>query len=401
MPTFTYKAIAPDGTNAQGTIEAYSKSQAVQQLSQENYAVYDIAEGASELSEAWYNRQLFQSAQLKDAEIVEISQGLSAMLEQHLSIDDALRITAEASQTPRIRQSMERIRVLLGSGSSVETAFATLHDTFPPEFLAIIRAGATSNSLSRSFSSAAIYYARRGALKQKLLGAAAYPFFLIVAAALVFFVILLTMIPALHDTIVSAGNDADGLIGTLNNLSNLLRSYWQIFVVAVLASIATGLIFRRFIGRLIRRSLPPLRKSHNAKTFAGIARILHMLLQSGEQLDRALKEAIDATTDRLAKDTLENALAAVRKGETAGPIFVEDKDIPVMFGRIFDLGERTNNLQSLLELAADGLEAGYEKSLSRMTGLITPLLTLAVGGLIAFLVQVLISAVLEVSQVAI
>ncbi|MDX8355266.1 type II secretion system F family protein [Cognatiyoonia sp. IB215182] len=401
MPTFSYKALGPDGTDTQGTLDAPSQAQAVQQLSQERFAVYEINEGQSDQSEPWYRRQLFETVQIRDADIVELSQSLSAMLAQHLPVDDALKITAETSTRPAVRTALERVRTSLMSGMSVDRAFANLHKSFPAEFLAIVRAGAKANALSDAFASAASYFAQRRALKDKLLAVSAYPVFLIAAAILVFLVILLTMIPALHDTIVSAGENPDGSIETLNNLSLWLRQNWRFVLISGLVVAFVVLAFRRWVASVMYWIFPPLRRNRDVKVYAGIARVMNMLMRSGEQLDQALIETAETNQFSASSDTLKDAVSAIRRGEKAGPVFLQERTVPVLFGRLFDLGERTNNLTALLELAADGLEAQYEKSLKRMTGLLTPILTLIVGGLIALLVQVLISAVLEVSQVGV
>ena len=401
MAIFTYKALATDGTEIQGMVEALSKAQAVQDLSGEQYAVYEITEGQFLPAEPWYRKQLFQSASLSDVDIVALSLSLSAMLKQHLSIDEALEITAETAQRKPIRQALDRVRALVSNGTPIDAAFATLHTMFPTEFLSIVRAGGRSNTLASAFDSSAAYYARRGALRQKLLAAAAYPVFLIFAAAVVFIIILFTMVPALHDTLVSAGNDADGMIVILFDLSVFLRQH-SIEILVVIALLMLALIvFRNSVQKMLLLFIPPLRRNKADRIYARVATMLRALLMSGEQLDRALDETIDISKGTGLIEPLEDALFALRRGETAGAILLQDQSVPIAFSRLFDLGEKTNNLPSLLELAANNLEQSNDRALSRMTGFLTPVLTLIVGAIIALLVQVLISAVLEVSQVAI
>ena len=401
MPTFTYKAMAADGSEVQGDIDAENKAAAIQRLSRGGYAVYDVSLGAQISQERWYNRQLFQRTQLRDADLADLSRGLSTLLHQHLTLDQALGILANASSRRPVFVTLKQVLRSLQSGETPQIAFATVSNAFPKEFLAMVGSGATSNALSSAFDAAAQYYQRRQRLKQKVISALAYPTFLILAAVLVFVIILQTMVPALYDTLVSSGRDPSPSIQSLHRLSGILSSYWQIIVVIVAFLILCLVMFRKSIYQIIFQTFPPLRRHTAEGSFARCARQMSMLLMAGETLDGAVSSILSGTENELFHEPMTEARALIRRGQPATAAFHAEKWIPSAFIQLFELGEKTNNLTTLLGVAAQTLEETYERRTQRLTSFMTPLLTLVVGGLIAFLVQILMTAVLEVSQVAV
>lgn len=401
MEVFSYKAMSPDGTNVEGTVEAATEGAAIQSLSGQQYAVYEITPGNSPTRVAWYNRELFKGGYLTDAEVADLSKGLSGLLNRHIQLDEALSIASETASSVNIKHALARVRDQLLTGASVEVAFSTLSTVFPKEFLAMVQAGARSNTLNDTLMSTGTYYEQRAKAKKKLLAALAYPVFLLVAAIGVFLVILFTMVPALHTTILAAGQAPSGTLSAMYRLGLFLEGYWLGILVLCFGVLGGVLLFRKLIVDKLTLIIPTLRKTNANVFYARVARILYAQLSAKDTLDRALEDALEIVGESALSDELKSALQAVKSGEPAGPILLISNNTPDLFSRLFDLGERTDNLADLLLLIAQGLEEQYARTLAQITGLLTPALTLFVGGIITLLVQVLISAVLEVSQVAV
>lgn len=401
MSVFHYRAINDDGQNTEGTIEATNEAAAVQLLTMQNYAVYEIKLGSAAVPEAWYNRQLFQGGFLKPTEIAEFSSGLSALLLRHIQLDESLLIVSETASTPRVRHVAVRLRGKLLTGASTEDAFAEQSSVFPAVFLAMVRAGARSNTLGDALTASARYFDQQSKAKQKLFAAMAYPVFLMVAAICVFLVILFTMVPALYATIVGAGQGPSGSIAMLYAVSIYLQAHWVLVAEISIALLCVIIFYRKPLGSRLRSVIPAWRRASEQAYFARVSRILHAQLMASQTIDQALSDTVDILGGSEMVEPLGLALSSLRTGDVAGPVFLASERVPELFGRLYDLGERTDNLTDLLLHTANSLDESYTRVLNRLTGLLTPFLTLFVGAIIALLVQVLISAVLEVSQVAI
>ena len=401
MATFAYKALSRDGAEAKGTIEAASRAIAVRQLAQDGLIVYDIVEGASRPKEAWYNRQLFVSRQLDDGGLAEFSRNLAAMLRQKISLEQALVILQDATASPRLGSALKIVVAALRSGEASSSAFDRASGFFSKEFLAVVRAGSAANSLADALDLGADQFNRRRLQRQGLIAATAYPAFLIVAAFIVFLVVLRTLIPTLFETLQSSGREVTGSIATLNSISEFVGQSWHWLIAASLVLGAVVLLGRKRLKHGLGVVFPAIARQANERAFGDLARRLNMLLESGATLDDALAEVIEPSAAAPFLSAVERARELIRGGETASEAFRRDKASPPVFTQLFELGERTNNLPGLLTVAAQSLEASADQRIRKFTGLLTPVLTLVVGALIALLVSVLMTAVLEVSKVAV
>ena len=64
------------------------------------------------------------------------------------------------------------------------------------------------------------------------------------------------------------------------------------------------------------------------------------------------------------------------------------------------VGEETGRLGPMLLQVAGVIEAELQRNIERMVGLLTPLLTLAIGGSIGALIMQVMSAVLSINDIA-
>ena len=71
-----------------------------------------------------------------------------------------------------------------------------------------------------------------------------------------------------------------------------------------------------------------------------------------------------------------------------------------MFRELFEIGEQTNNLAPITDSIATVLEDGVERQSQKAVQLVTPLLTLVMGGGLALLVYTIMDAILSVNDLA-
>ena len=71
-----------------------------------------------------------------------------------------------------------------------------------------------------------------------------------------------------------------------------------------------------------------------------------------------------------------------------------------MFRALFAIGERTNTLPQVMDSIATALEDQTERQAQRAMTLLTPVLTLVIGGGIAMLVYAVMGALLTVNDLA-
>jgi general secretion pathway protein F len=133
---------------------------------------------------------------------------------------------------------------------------------------------------------------------------------------------------------------------------------------------------------------------------ARLTRALNLMLQSGIPLSPSLRD----TSENLASDLFSalflKAAEAVDQGEQASSVFAQEHAIPLEFRELFNIGERTNSLATITASLATALEDRVERRSQQAVHLITPLLTLVMGGGVALLVYTIMDAILSVNDLA-
>ncbi|RYG90070.1 hypothetical protein EU803_15775 [Loktanella sp. IMCC34160] len=400
VTAYSYKAVDGRGAEVSGRLSAASRAAAMTELERRGLAVFELTEGASTPPTPWYRRDILVGGPLKDRDLATLSETLAQLLGRGIRLDEALEIAARGLGGREAQKHLAELSAGLRRGSSLGLAIEERSGAFPQTFRSMIAAGDAANRLVEAFAAAARFYAGLAKARAGVVTALAYPAFLLLAGLGVLTLILVYLTPALAG-VLPDDPEKGTTIRRLDALRLWLAGHWGILLPAA-AALGLGLaLLRGTILRGLSRLVPPLRDLRAASEWGQIARLLQVLLVSGAGLDQALGSVAGLRSDQEAAGVLSEAASALRRGGRAAPVFAQDDSVPHVFQRLFALGEEADTLPDMMDLAATRLEATRDATLKRLVGLVTPLATLVIGGLIAALVWVLMGAVLEVSQIAV
>lgn len=375
-----------------------SKGSALADLERQGFSVIDLVEGQPVEHTPWYRRQLFQSGTIPASPLSETAHLLASLLGSSLPLPEALEIASEAASNKPLAESLIRVRVGLEAGMTPARAFAAVSD-LPPDFLAFVGGGDRANTLSISLHEAGDYFALKSATRGRVIGALAYPLFLLLVALAVVSLIVFFLTPTLYDTLAATGKDVGGMIATLEQLRQGITQSPLLSLGIGLSGLVLLVLGIRLCWHMLLRASPWLAQQRHAADYARISRIVAALLRSGRPLSEALHEAEQLSQGDL-KNQLQLAQLHLSEGAASATAFEASKNTPALFQRLYGFGEHANQLEDALALAAKVLEEQHKGFVTRATNLITPLATLLVGLIIGLLVFVMISAVLEVSDIA-
>ena len=400
MPVFSYKAVDRAGGDIIGEITANGRSAAIIELERRGLSVFEISADQAKKSIPSSRRRLFFNRALNDSELVDLSEAMAELLANHLSLEAAIDIVARTTTSSRTRHQMEALSSALHRGQPLHQAIAEQAGAYPPEFRSMIASGDKANRLSKAFEAAARYQSGRANARLGLLSALAYPTFLLAAGLGVFAIILFYLTPTLY-SVLSDDLSRAVTIRRLEALRLWLAANYPLLIAFVVGGAATVFHFRRWVRTQLLWLCPPLKNLQKVTEWGQIARLLHVLLSSGTTLDVALDTISKLRRDVVSTALLTQSVEELRQGATASQTFEGETTVPIVFQCLFAVGEEANTLPEMMTLAATRLETTRETELRKLVGLVTPVATLVIGGLIASLVWVLIDAILEVSQIAV
>ena len=130
-------------------------------------------------------------------------------------------------------------------------------------------------------------------------------------------------------------------------------------------------------------------------------RALLMLLKAGEPLAEALRlSATMSGASASHAEASEKAALALESGQRASTALAQSRAVPDLFVDLFHIGEESNRLDETLAAATEIFSAQADRTSERMLRLLTPVLTLVLGGVMGLVIYAVMGALLEVNSLA-
>jgi len=131
---------------------------------------------------------------------------------------------------------------------------------------------------------------------------------------------------------------------------------------------------------------------------ARFARTLATLLASGVQLLPSLEAVKGVVTNGLLKDAVEKSRESIREGHGMAQTLSQSGLFPPLLIEMIRVGERSGELERMLERVADNYEREVSHSLSQMTTVLEPVMTLAMAAIIVFMMLAVLMPIFQLNQ---
>lgn len=341
---------------------------------------------------------------IKRMEIIHLAKNLSAMLSAGLSISRALSVIERQSSNKRMKAVAVGLAETVRKGSSFHEALAAYPNVFPELFVAMVRAGEESGSLSESLMVVATQMEHSEELARKVKGAMIYPTIVIIAVVIVGILMLIYVVPTLTATFTSLGVKVPLATRIIVALSNFMVANVALVFGMLILFIVGGLAFLRSrIGSTIVLAIalhvPAIGELVQETYAARAARTLSSLLSAGVPVLEALaitKEVVHA--ESFAKVVAE-AEEHVRKGELLSASFAEHTDLyPILMSDMLAVGEETGKVADMLKQIAEFYEEDVSQKTKDLSTIIEPILMLVIGAVVGVFAVAVISPIYQLSS---
>ncbi|MFB3061091.1 MAG: type II secretion system F family protein, partial [Candidatus Binatia bacterium] len=133
-------------------------------------------------------------------------------------------------------------------------------------------------------------------------------------------------------------------------------------------------------------------------SLARFSSTLSTLLSSGVPMLTALDVAKRVTGNRVIENAVEMARLKVKEGGSLGATLRLSGMVPPLMVHLITVGEKGGTLEGMLHHCATLYEAEVDRSLTRLTSLLEPIMILAMGGFVLFLVLAVLLPLVEMNQ---
>jgi general secretion pathway protein F len=416
---FQYKAYTAQGVVTAGTIVAEGVDAAIDALYGsgltpfETYSTPDVQADrpvrvqlvSAQPDTSIWKRELLVSNRFSLKELTAFTVELSTLTNSGLPLDAAFRIIAGPGSAPKtMRLANGLLRDVL-AGAQLSEAMAKRPEIFPPDYRAILSAGEAGGVTGQVLKQIAELLARRLEIRGKITAALVYPIILVLMSLVSVAVIVFVLIPSISPIFIDAGLPLPGILSTFADIQD---NWLSVVMVLGVAGIVLTWLWRKgrqndelllAIDRL-KSALPIIGKLIQAREAGGFARALGTLLGARVPLMSAMHTARALVINRHLNALYRNAIGQVPEGTPLHRAFDGTGLFPAASLRLIAVGEESGQLGAMLMQVANVIEADLQRHIERVVGLLTPILTLAVGGSIGGLIMHVMSAVLSINNLA-
>jgi general secretion pathway protein F len=333
--------------------------------------------------------------------IVIFSQELMALLDAGLSLVESIDTLTEKESNAATRRSLEQVRTRLFEGRTLSFALEELPATFPPLYVASIRASEKTGSIGEALSRYVAYQQQLDLLRKKVVSASVYPAVLVGAGTLVTLFLLVYVVPSFSSIYEDLGSDIPTASRVLMEWGQLLQAHGT--AVAIGGAAGFGLIGyalsrRRLRGAFVKAltRVPAIGRQLNTYQLARLYRTVGMLLRGGTPALQALKMSAGLLSEAL-RPNLARAIQSINDGlPLASSLEQEDLTTPVA-ARMLRVGQRTGNMGEMMERIASFYDGELERAVDLLTRLIEPALMMVIGLVIGVIVVLMYFPIFELA----
>lgn len=411
MPVFEYTGLTEAGKNVRGLRDAESSKVLRQILRKDGVYLTDAraAEAGAVAGEqkAGLSREvdvgaLFGFTGVSSQDLAIATRQLATLIAAGIPLVEALTALVDQVEQPRLKRIMGAVKQKVNEGSSLADALAEHPKVFTDLYVNMIRAGESSGALDVVLVRLADFTEAQALLRNKIIGAMLYPAIMVVVGIAIVGILFVVVIPKVTKIFEDMQVTLPWTTRLLIALSSFARDYWYVLLIA-LPGLAYGV--RRWVrtskgrGWWDRTQLRAPVFGHLLRMLAisRFAKTLATLLASGVPLLTAMDIVKNIVGNTLLSDTIEKARDAIREGESIAAPLKRSGQFPPLVHHMIAIGEKSGQLEEMLQNVARSYDAQVEVRVSALTSLLEPIMIVGMGVGVAFIVFSILMPIMQLN----
>lgn len=401
---FSYRCMDKSGEILVGDIEALDRPAAAEELHRRGLVPLDLSSSGRTFMMR-LNEPIDFLNKPKGRDVHSFIRDLSRLLAAGLSIDASFKLLVDMQKNDMLKRILESMREKLRRGESLAASMTVHSDVFTVQITAAVQAGENSGTLPDALETISTSMDRTLSFQERLQSALIYPAVLMIMVVGTFFLVLTFVLPQFAPMFVGNEDKLPVTTRFVMAIGDWFSNNWPLVVFGVVAVTIWMLMVRRdarlkakvFAGLFKVAWLRPWLATPEIVRFV---RTLGVCSESGLALDKAISMAIDAVKLPNMAATFSKVRTEVRRGELLSTSLSRIEWFPPLVLQFILVGEQSGKLGPMLAEAAGILSQDYETKLEKGLGMLSPLLTLIMGGVVALLIGAVMLGIMSVNDVA-
>jgi general secretion pathway protein F len=414
VPVYAYKGVTAAGKSTRGQVSADNLRAARMKMRQDGIFLTDIAESsgaaaaaqaaqaASSGSRFSFNMPIHLGRRIPPLARAVATRQLATLTGAGIPLVEAMGALVEQIEHGYLKAVMAQVRDRVNEGSSLADA---LHETgeFDTLFVSMIRAGEASGTLEPVLMRIADYLEEQVRLSGKISSILMYPAFMLAFTGLVVVVLVTFVLPQITSLLEDLDQDLPFYTEWVISGSAFFREWWWLVLgilfvagVALRAAIRTesgGEMYDR-----LTLQIPVVGQIVRVVAIARFSRTLATLLAAGVGIVQSLDIARFVANNRVLAQVIDGARTAILEGAPLAQPLRASGEFPPMVTTMIEVGERSGELEAMLDKVANTYDEQVESTVTKLTSLIEPLLILVMVGIVLVIILATLMPLLQVTN---
>lgn len=409
MPVYQYQGYRSDGGAATGIIDAENVKVARLKLRKEGVYPTDVVEQGQvpgrlrDNTHSRTERSIGRSATLTATDLALMTRQFATLLVAGLPLIEALGVLVDQAEKKSIKALLADLREQVRGGKALSAVLETYEKDFSPIYVHMVRAGEASGALDQILFRLAEFLEKQLALKNKVTNAMLYPIIMLVIGSVILFFLITFVVPKITLVFAQQKQALPWPTIALMSISQFFADYWMVMMGLILGGLyATRRFVRTGAGRMMTdRLILKLPLMGDVARMVSISRLtstLSTMLASGVQLLDAMDVSKRVMNNRVLEETVETARQNIREGETIADPLKRSGEFPALVTHMIAVGEKSGEMEEMLRRVSQIYDGEVERVIARLTSLMEPIMILAMGAVVLFIVVAILLPIFEMGQ---
>ena len=340
---------------------------------------------------------------ISTADIAVMTRQLATLVRAGVPLVDSISALTEQVEKEQLVRVLSAVRETLNEGTSFAKSLGMHPKAFQPLYVNMVAAGEASGNLEAVLERLADFMEGQARLKGKVASALAYPVLMMLIGGLLVGFLMVAVVPKVTSIFENLGQTLPWNTRLLIFSSDMLADYWWLLITL---AVITTVVFQRWRsrpeGRLrwdtMQLGWPVFGRLNLLVAVSRFTRTLSTLLSSGVPLLKAMEIGRNVLGNAKLAGVVTEAIGSIREGESITEPLKRSGAFPPMVIHMIAVGERTGQLEAMLENVSRAYESDVETRVTALTSLLEPVMILALGAVVGFIAMSILMPLMQMNQ---
>jgi type IV pilus assembly protein PilC len=406
MPNYRYQARNTQGQVQVGVLAADNATSAATVLRNQGLHVMQVSALANMASSSGFMGKLreMQTGKPTQKHVLDFTTQLAVMIRAGINLRAALEGIADQTEHAGFKKILVQLKTDVEAGKQFSEALARQPKLFGALYINMVRASEMAGNFSKMLDRIAAYIAQQIETKKMVIGAAIYPSVIGTLAIGVTVFLLTFVLPKFYSVFEGKEDVLPWATTFLMGLSRGMVAYWPYILGCIVVGGGGLYAFTRtelgsFWVDTAKLRVPIVRTMFRSLYISRSLQTMGQLVNAGVPLLDTLAITGEISGNQLYRGMWKKVYTAVKTGKKIVTPLQKDNLLPKAVTQMISAGEEAGKLGEVLDEISVYYAKQLKDAIKAVTGMIEPLMILAMGTIVGFIAMAVILPIFKMSQI--